>query len=227
MSGVADNLAVVNRAVADALDRTGRPQGSCRLLAVTKKIPPDEIRRAADAGQRLFGESRVQEALEKIPLLPAPLEWHFIGHLQRNKIRKVLPLVTTIHSIDSLDLARATDRVADELGLFPRVFLEANVAGDRAKFGFTPASLRAAIGEILAFDRLQTVGLMTIPPYSLDPEDSRRHFAALRQLRDQVSSETGVPLPELSMGMSGDFTVAVEEGATIVRVGTSIFGDRV
>jgi len=179
-----------------------------------------------EAGQLLFGESRLQEARAKIPLLPAKTRWHFIGHLQKNKIRQALPLFEMFHGIDSLQLAREMDRIAEECGAHPRVLLEVNVAGEASKFGFSPDALRETVEEMLKLKRLQIEGLMTIPPFSEEAEASRKYFSALRNLRDELQQNFQVPLDQLSMGMSHDFEVAIEEGATMVRVGTAIFGKR-
>jgi pyridoxal phosphate enzyme (YggS family) len=186
----------------------------------------ERVRALVDEGQLVFGENRVQEAKEKIPQLPSRLEWHLIGHLQSNKVRVALPLFSWIHSVDSLDLAADLDRIANALGLFPRVLLQVNVAGEASKFGFSPAKLRSELDHLFGFPRLQIQGLMSIPPLAADPENSRRYFVALRQLRDELVAKTGVSLDELSMGMSNDFTVAIEEGATMVRIGTALFGPR-
>jgi pyridoxal phosphate enzyme (YggS family) len=223
---VAERLQEVRSRVEAACDRAGRDPASVELLAVSKTFPAEVIRAAADAGHRLFGESRQQEAEAKIPQLPGTLEWHFIGHLQRNKVRKVLPLVTTLHSIDSVKLARQVDRVAEDLGLFPKVFLEMNVGSEGSKHGFREEELRASMEELLALDRLEILGLMAIPPFVQEPAQARPWFVELRESRDRLQAEFGVPLPGLSMGMSGDFEVAIEEGSTIVRVGSSIFGSR-
>ena len=184
------------------------------------------MRAAFDAGQQIFGESRVQEARAKIPLLPSALRWHFIGHLQKNKVRHALSLFEIFHSIDSLDLAQDVERIAAEEGLRPRVLLEVNVAGEGSKIGFEPDRLRSEMETILGLGRLSVEGLMTIPPFAPEPEGSRKYFALLRALRDQLENEFALKLPQLSMGMSGDFAVAIEEGATLVRVGTAIFGER-
>lgn len=223
---VAERLQEVRGRIGAACDRAGRDPASVELLAVSKTFPAEVIREAVAAGHRLFGESRQQEAEAKIPQLPGCLEWHFIGHLQRNKVRKVLPLVAALHSIDSVKLAGQVDRVAEELGLFPKVFLEMNVGSEGSKHGFREEELRASMDELLALERLEILGLMAIPPFVQDPEQARPWFVALRESRDRLQSEFGVPLPGLSMGMSGDFEVAVEEGSTIVRVGSSIFGSR-
>ena len=168
----------------------------------------------------------MQEARAKIPLLPSQLRWHFVGHLQKNKVRHALPLFGMIHSIDSVELAEQMDRLAREEGLFPRVLLQVNVAGEARKFGFKPELLLITGEELFKLQRLSIEGLMTIPPLSEDPEKSRPYFARLRSLRDEMQSRFSVQLPHLSMGMSDDFPVAIEEGATLVRIGTRIFGPR-
>ena len=226
MSRIHDRYSNVSRLVSLASRRSGRGDGAAKLLVVSKRWPAEAIREVADCGHRLFGESRVQEAEEKIPLLPADLEWHFIGHIQKNKVRKILTLFDTLHSVDSLDLARRIDKIAEGLGLRPSVFLQVNIAAEESKHGFAPEELRSQIGELLAMGSLNICGLMAIPPAVADPEESRPQFRAVRQLQDELASDTGADFPELSMGMSGDFEVAIEEGSTIVRVGTSIFGER-
>ena len=196
------------------------------LVAVTKTHPAGIVREAIGAGQVVFGESKVQEARAKIPVLPSHLRWHFIGHLQKNKIRHALPLFEMIHSVDSLDLAQAIDRIAQEEGLHPRILLETNVAGEGSKFGFKATTLRAELESLLMLPRLSIEGLMCIPPLAEEAEASRKYFVELRELRDAIEKEFQVKLPQLSMGMTNDYSVAVEEGATLVRVGTAIFGER-
>lgn len=222
MSTIAAHLQEIRQEIAAAEQAAGRAPGSVQLCAVSKTFPPEAILEAMAAGQTVFGESRVQEALTKIPQLP-PASWHFIGHLQSNKVRKVLPLCELFHSVDSADLARDISRIAQELGLRRRILLQVNVAGDAAKFGFDAASVTEALPALLSLPGVEIAGLMTIPPLEGEP---RPHFAALRALRDRLASQTGCPLPELSMGMSGDFADAIAEGATIVRVGSAIFGSR-
>ena len=224
MKPIFENLELVKQKLRDAAERSGRPSSDVELLAVSKTFPPRIIQEAADAGQTLFGENKVQELIAKVPALPSHLRWHFIGHLQSNKIRKILPLTEAIHSIDSVDLATQVDRIAGELGLHPQVYIQVNIADDGAKFGFSPAECERALDSLLDLPRLEFVGLMTVPAFDPDPEKTRRHFAALREFRDRLAPT--VSLPRLSMGMSHDFEVAVEEGATIVRVGSQIFGAR-
>ena len=221
-----DNLISVQSKIAAAAERAGRKGAQIELVAVTKTLPVEVIREAIEAGHRLFGENRVQELLSKQPNLPSTLRWHLIGHLQSNKVRKVLPVVEAIHSVDSLELARDINRIAAELGQYPKVYLEVNVAGEASKHGFAPAKLEAELEDLLTLDRLEIQGLMCVPPISKEPEDSRKHFVFLRGFRDKVEKLAGVPFPALSMGMSGDYEIAVEEGATVVRVGSAIFGKR-
>jgi pyridoxal phosphate enzyme (YggS family) len=226
MDDVTERLHAVEESIATAAAKTGRPRDEIALVAVSKTHGAEAVREIFDCGQRVFGESRVQELLAKAPLLPEAVRWHFIGHLQKNKIRKALPLCELVHGVDSAELAEDIDRIAGELGLYPRVLLEINVSGEGTKFGFTPETLRSQFENLLRLSRVQVEGFMTIAPYSDDPEHSRPHFVALRKLRDEMAQSSGVPLPVLSMGMSGDFQIAIEEGASLVRVGTAIFGDR-
>ena len=226
MSDIAANLAGITQRIHAACHKVGRDPASVELIAVSKTFPAEDVRTAMDAGQQVFGESRLQEAEAKIDLLPASLHWHFIGRVQRNKVRKILPRFEVIHAIDSLRLALYTDEIAKELGLFPKVFLQVNIGGEESKGGFETDAIRAEIEALLALERLEVMGLMCIPPAGKTPEDSRPWFAALRGLRDELERATGVSLPALSMGMSGDFEVAIEEGASHVRVGSSIFGTR-
>lgn len=223
---IAENLHRVREELAEAAREAGRNPDSVTLVAVSKTWPAEDVAEAAAAGQRIFGENKVQELLAKAPECPSGLEWHLIGHLQSNKVRKVLPACALIHSIDSTDLARDVSRIAGELGMTARVLLQVNVASDEAKFGFPVAVVKAAFGEIAALPGLEIIGLMTVPPYEEDVERVRPHFAALRRLRDELSDVHKIALPELSMGMSHDFQIAVAEGATLVRVGSSIFGQR-
>lgn len=227
MSTLAERLEAVRTQIADAAARCGRDAADVALVAVSKTHPPEAIAEALEAGHTLFGESRVQEARAKVPLVSGRARWHFIGHLQRNKIRHALGLGCELfHGIDSLETARDLNRIAAEAGAFPKLLLEVNVAGESSKFGFAPEKLPAQIEELLTFDRLQIEGLMTIAPLAPDAEASRPHFIRLRELREKWQTEFRLPLPQLSMGMSGDFAVAIEEGATLIRVGTAIFGTR-
>lgn len=226
VENVAENLERVRAQIAEAAKKAGRALAEIELVAISKTHEAEKVRAAFDAGQQLFGESRVQEARAKIPLLPSAARWHFVGRLQRNKIRHALPLFELFHSVDSFELARDMNRIAEEEGLHPRVLLEVNVAGEGSKIGFAPEALRTQMTELLGLPRLTIEGLMTIPPLAPEPEESRKYFVALRKLRDEFAKEFHLALPQLSMGMSGDFKIAIEEGATLVRVGTAIFGKR-
>jgi len=226
MSSIAENLQRVREQITAAAAKTGRSIDDIVLVAISKTHPAEKVREAIDAGHTLFGESRVQEARAKIPELPSNLRWHFVGHLQKNKIRHALPLFELIHGIDSLELAQDMNRIAEDEGLHPRVLIEVNVAGEGSKFGFQPERLRGEMESLLALPRLSILGLMCIPPIADEAEASREYFVNLRQLRDRLQTEFHVDLAQLSMGMTQDYAVAVEEGATLVRVGTAIFGER-
>ncbi|PYK39900.1 MAG: YggS family pyridoxal phosphate-dependent enzyme [Verrucomicrobia bacterium] len=226
MDTIAENLARVRERIARAAAKAGRAIDDVELVAITKTHPAEKVREAYEAGQTLFGESRVQEARVKIPELPSNLRWHFVGHLQKNKIRHALPLFELIHSVDSLALAQDMNRIAEEEGSHPRVLLEVNMAGEGSKFGFQPDKLREQMETLLALNRLSILGLMTIPPLAPEAEASRKYFVQLRELGDRLQTEFHVDLTQLSMGMTNDFAIAVEEGATLVRVGTAIFGER-
>src|SRR6266403_1543489 len=200
---IAENLASVRSQIAEAAKKSGRSVDGIERVAIPKTHEAEKVRAALDAGQQIFGESRVQEARAKIPLLPSAAHWHFVGRLQRNKVRHALPLFELFHSIDSLELARDLNRIADEEGLHPRVLLEVNVAGEGSKIGFAPDALRAQMEALLEFPRLTIEGLMTIPPLAPEAEASRKYFVMLRELRGQFTEEFQIELPHLSMGMTG------------------------
>jgi PLP dependent protein len=224
--GIIERLEGIRAQIKDAVKLAGRSPADVELVAVSKTHPPEAIAEILTAGQTLFGESRVQEARAKIPLVPGRARWHFIGHLQRNKIRQALPLFEMFHGIDSLETAADVQRISAEEAQRPTILLEVKLAEESQKFGFGAGQLREQMESLLAMDRLTIGGLMCIPPPQPKAELARPFFARLRELRDQLQSEFRVGLPVLSMGMSGDFEVAIEEGATLVRVGTAIFGDR-
>jgi pyridoxal phosphate enzyme (YggS family) len=226
MEQIAENLERVRSQIADAARKSGRALDEIELVAISKTHDAAKVRAAYEVGQTLFGESKVQEARAKIPELPSSLRWHFVGHLQKNKIRHALPLFELFHGIDDVDLAREMNRIAEEQGMHPRVLLEVNVAGEGSKFGFKPDKLRQEMESLLSLTRLSIEGLMTIPPLAEEAEASRKFFVDLRDNRDALEKEFDLKLPHLSMGMTNDFVVAVEEGATLVRVGTAIFGKR-
>lgn len=220
-------LADIRVRIAAAEQRAGRPAGSVTLLAVSKTFPVEDIMQAYGEGQRLFGENRLQEAMEKMPQMPQDCVWHLIGPLQRNKVRKALEQgFGLIQAVDSRKLAAAVSRIAAELGVTAHILLEVNVDGEESKHGFTPQELRESWGELCALPQTEIRGLMCIPAPVENPQDARPAFAALRGLAEELRARGPLPLPELSMGMSHDYEVAVEEGATIVRVGSAIFGKR-
>ena len=226
MSSILDNLERVREQIAQAAAKAGRDVKDVELVAISKTHPAEKVREAVEAGQTLFGESRVREARAKIPELSSNIHWHFVGHLQKNKVRQALPLFEMIHSVDSLTLAQDINRIAEEEGLYPRVLLEVNVAGEASKFGFAPDDLREQMEALLALPRLSIEGLMCIPPLAVESEDSRKFFVQVRELRDSLEKEFNMKLPHLSMGMTQDFPIGIQEGATLVRVGTAIFGER-
>lgn len=223
---IQQNLEHILSRIHTAERRAGRPEGSARLVAVSKTFPAEDVKACRNAGQRVFGENRVQEALGKIPALPPDTEWHLIGPLQRNKVRKAIEHFTLIHAVDSLRLAQFMDTVAQEAGKRPRILLEVNVGDEDSKFGFSPKTLEREWKELSSLKHVEIAGLMCIPPPVKNPEDARPYFRCLRELKETLSGRGGNPLTELSMGMSHDFETAVEEGATLVRVGTAIFGGR-
>jgi pyridoxal phosphate enzyme (YggS family) len=218
-----DRLESVERRITAACEKAGRPRDGVRLLAVSKTKPPEAIREAVESGLHLFGENRVQEAQSKIPMCPSGLEWHLIGHLQTNKAKIAARYFQMVHSVDSLKLLQALD---DHAGTTLPVLLQVNISAESAKFGMKPDEVAGVIDAANQMQKVEVHGLMTIPPFSPDPEKTRVHFSALRQLRDRLQKETGTPLPELSMGMSHDLEVAIEEGSTWVRIGTDLFGAR-
>lgn len=226
MSGIPEQLELIRERVRRACARVGRNPSSVRLVAVSKTFPAADILEAISGGQQCFGESKLQEAEPKIVGLPTGLDWQFIGRVQRNKVRKILPLFQCIHAVDSLKLAVYMDGIASELGLRPEVFLQVDQAGEETKGGFSGQELREAMRTLAGLSNLRILGLMSIPPPSADPGDSRHWFRELREMRDDLCANFNMELPCLSMGMSGDFEVAVEEGATHIRVGSLIFGKR-
>jgi pyridoxal phosphate enzyme (YggS family) len=215
-------LASINSQIDSALKKSGRTAGDCKLLAVSKTFPSQAIEIYRRLGQLDFGESYIQEAKEKIPSLGHDINWHLIGHLQTNKAKYAASLFDTLHALDSLELAAELDRRLKNLSRTMNVYVQVNVSGEDSKSGLAPSELPGFLQRLSAFDSLVVVGLMSMPPYDPDPEVSRPYFSALRQLRDKEAPA----LKGLSMGMSGDFLVAISEGATVVRVGTALFGSR-
>ncbi|MCX5843586.1 MAG: YggS family pyridoxal phosphate-dependent enzyme [Deltaproteobacteria bacterium] len=227
-STVAANIARVRNAIADAASRSGRAASDVRLMAVTKTVDDERIMEAIAAGVDMIGESYVQEAKRKIEKMGRRLEWHMIGYLQGNKAKYAVRLFDMIHSVDRIELARELDRRAKAVGNVMKILIEVNISGEGTKSGVPYRDAMQLIRDVASLDNLAVQGLMTMPPWFDDPADARPYFVALRELRDRVIDENlnRIEMRELSMGMSGDYEVAVEEGATIVRVGRTIFGER-
>jgi pyridoxal phosphate enzyme (YggS family) len=225
---IADNLKTVKGRIASAAKRSGRDPSSVKLVVVTKTVDVERVREAVAAGAMILGENRVQEAKEKIEKLGRVAHWHLIGHLQTNKAKHAVKLFYLIHSVDTLELAEEIDRQAAKIGKVQDILVEVNIAGEETKAGVASEEAVALVKEAAKLKNISIKGLMTMPPFSHDPEDSRPYFKKLRELSASIAKENipGVSMKELSMGMSGDFEVAIEEGATMVRVGTAIFGER-
>ena len=229
MTRIAENLAAIENRIVNAARKAGRDPETVRLVAVSKQVPVEKIEEAGQAGQSLFGENKVQEALKKIESLGARhYHWHFIGHVQKNKARHIVGRFDRIHSVDGLPLAETLHRLSVESGVVTAILIQVNVSGEASKFGVSPQGLEELLVQVSPMPGVSVQGLMTIPPYDPDPKNSRKYFSALRELRDRMDRVgiENIGLGELSMGMSNDFEVAIAEGATWVRVGTDIFGAR-
>ena len=224
--GLEENLATIRERINAACARASREPSSVTLLAVTKTQPPEVVSEAARLGLGLFGENKVQEAKNKIPQCPGKVAWHMIGHLQSNKARDAVELFSMIESVDSFHLAEEINRRAEQAAKTLPILLEVNIVGEASKFGYKPEQLLADFERLNSLPRLEIHGLMTVPPWTPTPERVRPVFQRLRELKEQCEQRLGAPLPHLSMGMSGDFEVAIEEGSTIVRIGTALFGER-
>ncbi len=223
---LAANVHEVQRRIAAACARANRDPSAVRLVAVSKSQSPEAVSAVAGLGLTLFGENKVQEAKAKIPLCPSRLHWHLIGHLQTNKCRDAVGLFEMIQSVDSLHLAEALNGRAEQASRTLPVLLEVNIVGEASKYGYRPEQLLAELNTLNQLPRLEVHGLMTVPPWTPLPERVRPVFRKLRELKTECEQLLGAPLSHLSMGMSGDFEVAVEEGATMVRIGTAVFGER-
>ena len=226
---IAANIAVINERIARAAARAGSDPESIRLMAVSKTVEPERIRMALEAGITLLGENYVQEAREKIPSIGRAAQWHMIGHLQTNKVKYVVNLFDWVHSVDRAELAQELNKRALQNDRRLNVLIEVNVSGEASKSGIAPQQAAGLARLISTLPGLNLQGLMTMPPYPDNPEDSRPYFVALRNLRDEIRKAAipGISMDELSMGMTDDFEIAIEEGATIVRVGRAIFGERI
>jgi pyridoxal phosphate enzyme (YggS family) len=223
---LAENLDSIQQRIRAACERAGREPSSVTLLGVTKGQPPDAVSEAGRLGLAFFGENKIQEAKAKIPLCSGKLRWHFIGHLQTNKCRDAVELFEMVQSVDSLYVAQEISKRAEQAAKTMPILLEVNLAGEASKFGYRPDKLEAELMQINALPKLEVHGLMTVPPWTPNAENVRPVFRQLRELKERCENILGAPLPHLSMGMSGDFEVAIEEGATIVRIGTALFGAR-
>ncbi|TAN37403.1 MAG: YggS family pyridoxal phosphate-dependent enzyme [Verrucomicrobia bacterium] len=221
-----ERLEQVQARMAAACARAGRKPDEVQLIAVSKTYGPERVREATECGLRLFGENKVQEAEAKVPMCPGNISWHLVGHLQSNKAGRAVALFDQIHSVDSLKLLQRLEAAAAAEGKRLPVLLEINVSGEGSKFGLRPNAAPEVLQHAGALEYAQIAGLMTMPPFTPEAERARTHFRRLRELRDEWSAQFGVPLLELSMGMSHDFEVAIEEGATWIRVGTALFGER-
>ena len=223
-----DNFETVEKNVAAACARAGRNRSEVTLIAVSKTKPVDMLREVYDAGARDFGENKVQEICEKYDKLPSDIKWHMIGHLQRNKVKQVIDKVSLIHSVDSYRLAQEISVQAQKKGLTIPILVEVNIAGEESKFGISAEDTIQLVEEIAELPNLKIQGLMTIAPFVEDPEENRLYFRQIKQLSVDIKNKNidNVSMDVLSMGMTGDYEVAIEEGATMVRVGTGIFGAR-
>jgi PLP dependent protein len=228
MGTVADNLSAVKERLAKAATRVGRDPEGVTLVAVTKTVPVERIREAIDAGQRVFGENRVQEAQTKVKALGPGVQWHLIGHLQRNKVKLVCDLFTMLHSVDRLSLAQDIDARAAQHGSVMPILIQVNIGDETTKSGMAASATLALAQQIAALPHVAIQGLMCVPPAVDLAEHARPYFVQLRSLAEQIARARipNVAMSELSMGMSHDFEVAIEEGATMVRVGSAIFGAR-
>jgi len=225
---ITENLNTVRERMAQAARRAGRNPEDVVLIAASKGVDVERLNEGLSAGIRMLGESKVQEAMPKLQALGNKAEWHFIGHLQSNKVKYVVGAFTLIHSVDSIELSEEINSRAEKMGMVQNVLLEVNVSGEKGKFGVMPDKVNTITKAFSGLKHISLRGFMTVPPYSDDPEDARPYFRMLRELRDNAM-HTGIctdDCRELSMGMSGDFEVAIEEGATMVRIGTAIFGVR-
>ena len=225
---VTENLQIVEEKIQKACQRAGRNRDEVTLIAVSKTKPVEMMREAMKCGIDTFGENKVQELLEKQTILTENLNWHLIGHLQRNKVRQIAGKAARIHSVDSLRLARQIQTEYEKKNMTADILIEVNMAKEESKFGFMPEETEEAIAAIAAFPNICVHGLMTIAPFTRNAEENRVHFRNLRKLLVDINGKNidNINMSELSMGMTGDYEVAIEEGATYVRVGTGIFGNR-
>ncbi|UDQ98523.1 YggS family pyridoxal phosphate-dependent enzyme [Lentisphaerota bacterium WC36G] len=223
---IKEQLNHIRQEVEISAKNASRDPKDITLVAVSKTFPNEYIEIAYNDNQRVFGENKTQELSIKVPNLPNDIEWHMIGHLQSNKVKQAVELASYIHSVDSLKLLRRIDRIAGELNKKPKIFIEVNISGETSKFGTTKDEVTEMVKEAIHCENLELIGYMTMAPFGVDEEELRFVFSSLRKLRDEINNQLSIELKELSMGMSNDFKIAIEEGATFVRVGSSIFGKR-
>ena len=225
---VTENLEIVNQKIAQACERAGRRRDEVTLIAVSKTKPVSLLEEAYQAGARDFGENKVQEMMDKIPVLPEDIKWHMIGHLQRNKVKYLIGKTTLIHSVDSMRLAEEISRLSTKNNVTTDILIEVNIAEEESKFGTSRDEAISLVEEVSGLSGIRICGLMTIAPYVDDPEDNRKYFREIKKLSVDIANRNidNVSMSILSMGMTGDYEVAIEEGATMVRVGTGIFGER-
>lgn len=225
---LAENLIKVEEQIAVSCEKAGRDPSEVTLVAVSKTKPVELLLQAYQAGARVFGENKVQEIVDKYPQMPYDVEWHMIGHLQRNKVKYIIDKVKMIHSVDSLRLAQTIEQEGAKHGICMPVLIEVNVAEEESKFGLKMSEVEPLLREISDFSHVKVMGLMTIAPFVEDPEENRQVFRQLKKLSVDIAAKNinNITMSVLSMGMTGDYTVAVQEGATMVRVGTGIFGER-
>jgi hypothetical protein len=223
---IEERFQAIQARIVEACRREGRDPAEINLVAVSKKQPPEVIREAAACGISVFGENRVQELEQKVPLCPDGLTWHLVGHLQSNKAGRAVELFDAIHSIDSLKLLEKVNAAAEEAGRTVSVFLQVSVSGEASKFGLAPDAVSPVLEASVKLMNVDIIGLMTMPPHTPEPEGAAPFFEALRELRDRLRADTGFPLEDLSMGMSHDFHIAITEGANWIRIGTALLGAR-
>lgn len=224
--GLKENYKEIVERIERACERVGRDPASVSIVAVAKGHPAEAVREATEIGLKIFGENKVQEAKAKIPLCPPGIKWHMIGHLQMNKVKDAVQLFDMIHSVDSLRAVMEISKRAMQFNKIMPILLEVNVSGETSKFGYSPSMLKEEIKEIIKLPDIDLQGLMTMAPFLEDPQQTRPYFKRLRELKQECEDVIGKALPHLSMGMTNDFEVAVEEGATYVRIGTALFGER-
>lgn len=225
---IKDNLLEIQENIKRACEKSGRKKSDVELIAVSKTKPVSALMEAYESGCRIFGENKVQELVDKYEIMPKDIKWHMIGHLQRNKVKYIVDKAALIHSVDSLKLAEEISKEALKKQVQVSILIEVNVAGEDTKFGVKPEETEALVCKIAALPGISIKGLMTIAPYVDDPEENRQYFGQLKQLSVDINQKNidNVNMSVLSMGMTGDYTVAIEEGATFIRVGTGIFGER-